>query len=80
MYVLATVASRPRPCGPGTLDTGQALAFMGTENVTYGIDRIVAIHEDGRGFVWHQINECGEEVFDGNAPPEGCPTPPQRTE
>ncbi|NNL19526.1 MAG: histidine kinase, partial [Boseongicola sp.] len=33
------------------LATGEALAFMGTENVTYGIDRIVAIHEDGRGFV-----------------------------
>ncbi len=62
------------------LDTGTAFAFMGTENVTYGIDRIVAIHENGRGFVWHQINECGEEVFDGNAPPEGCPTPPERTE
>ena len=58
---------------------GDALAFMGTSNVIYGIDRIVAVHTDGRGFVWHQINECGEEVFDGNAPPEGCPTPPERT-
>ncbi len=62
------------------LDTGQALAFMGTPNVTYGIDRIVAVHEDGRGFVWHQINACGEVVFDGNAPPEGCPPRPERTE
>ena len=62
------------------LETGEALAFMGTENVTFGIDRIVAIQEDGRGFVWHQINACGEEVFDGNAAPEGCPTPPERTE
>lgn len=61
------------------IETGGAVAFMGTENITYGIDRIVAIREDGRGFVWHQINECGEEVFDGNAPPENCPTPPERT-
>lgn len=62
------------------LESGAALAFMGTENVTYGIDRIVAVHEDGRGFVWHQINACGEEVFDGNAPPDGCPPVPERTE
>ena len=41
------------------LETGRALAFLGTENVQYGIDQIVAIHEDGRGFVWHQINRCG---------------------
>ncbi len=62
------------------IDDGEALAFLGTANVTYGIDRIVAVHQDGRGFVWHQINACGEEVFDGNAPPEGCPPLPERTE
>jgi len=62
------------------LETGDALAFLGTANVTYGIDRIVAVHQDGRGFVWHQINACGEEVFNGNAAPEGCPPIPERTE
>ncbi|MEM9971474.1 MAG: DUF6446 family protein [Pseudomonadota bacterium] len=61
------------------LDTGAALAFLGTFNVHYGIDRIVAVHEDGRGWAWHQINHCGEEVFDGNPPPEGCPPVPERT-
>ena len=50
-----------------------AIAFMGIENVEYGIDRIVAIYPDGRGFAWHQINACGEVVFDGNTPPDDCP-------
>lgn len=59
------------------LEEGTALAFLGTFNVIYGIDRIVAVHDDGRGWVWHQINECGEEVFDGNPPPEGCPPVPE---
>ncbi len=61
------------------LEDGTALAFMGTENIVYGFDRVVAVGDDGRGFVWHQINHCGAEVFDGNPPPEGCPTPPERT-
>jgi len=59
------------------LEDGRALAFLGQRDVQYGIDRIVAITEDGRGYVWHQINRCGEVVFDGNPLPEGCPTPPE---
>lgn len=59
------------------LQDGTALAFLGTKDVEYGIDRIVAITEDGRGYVWQQINECGEVVFDGNPVPEECPTPPE---
>ncbi len=58
------------------LEEGRALAFLGTENIEYGIDRIVAIHEDGRGWVWHQINRCGAIVFDGRHAPDDCPTPP----
>ncbi|MDJ1016599.1 MAG: DUF6446 family protein [Paracoccaceae bacterium] len=61
------------------LETGEAIAFLGTENIVYGIDRLVAVDGDGRGFVWHQINRCGEEVFDGKPAPEGCPPPPERT-
>lgn len=56
----------------------EAIAFLGVENITYGIDRIVAIYPDGRGYAWHQINACGEVVFDGEPAPEGCPTPPER--
>lgn len=60
------------------LQTGTAIAFMGTENITYGIDRVVAVFPDGRAFAWHQINSCGEVVFDGNPAPEGCPPAPER--
>mgnify|MGYP001816138223 CR=1 FL=1 len=60
------------------LEDGTAIAFLGTSNVIYGFDRVVAVTEDGRGYVWHQINECGEKVFDGDPPPEGCPPPPAR--
>ena len=59
------------------LQDGRALAFMGTENIKYGIDRVVAVDEDGRGFVWHQINRCGAIVFDGRPAPDDCPKPPE---
>jgi hypothetical protein len=58
------------------LEEGRALAFMGTENIRYGIDRIIAVMPDGRGFVWHQINRCGDVVFDGQPAPADCPPPP----
>jgi hypothetical protein len=57
--------------------SGDAIAFMGVENVEYGIDRIVAIYPGGRGYAWHQINACGEVVFDGNRPPDDCPPLPE---
>ena len=60
------------------LERGEATAFLGVENVTYGIDRVVAVFPDGRAFAWHQINPCGEVVFDGNPAPEGCPPAPER--
>lgn len=60
------------------LESGVALAFMGIENVTYGIDRVIAVYPDGKAYAWHQINECGEVVFDGQRPPETCPPVPER--
>ena len=59
------------------LRNGGARAFLGRENVIYGIDRVVAVTADGRGFVWHQINRCGKIVFDGHPVPEDCPAPPE---
>ena len=59
------------------LEQGTALAFLGEKNIQYGIDRIVVITEDGRGYAWQQINSCGEVMFDGEPVPEGCPTPPE---
>ncbi|MEM8980454.1 MAG: DUF6446 family protein, partial [Pseudomonadota bacterium] len=58
------------------LEIGDALAFLSVENVIYGIDRVIAVYPDGRGYAWHEINACGEVVFDGNPVPEGCPEPP----
>lgn len=55
------------------LEDGAAIAFVSAENISYGVDRIVAVMPDGRGFVWHQLNECGEAVFAGDNTPEGCP-------
>ena len=59
------------------LASGVALAFLGTPNVQYGIDRVVAVYPDGKAFAWHQINHCGEVVFDGNPAPEDCPPAPE---
>lgn len=58
------------------IESGDAIAFMGTENIAYGIDRVLAVYADGRAFAWHQINMCGSTVFDGEPAPEGCPPAP----
>ncbi len=55
------------------LADGSARAFLGRKNVAYGVDRIVAITDDGRGFVWHQLNNCGEVAYDGTQIGEDCP-------
>ena len=58
------------------LEDGTAVAFLSVRDITWGVDRVAAVLPDGRGFVWHQINRCGSEVFDGNPVPEGCPPRP----
>ena len=50
---------------------------MGVENISYGIDQVVAVFPDGRGYVWHQINPCGSVVFNGDPAPAGCPPVPE---
>lgn len=59
------------------LEQGQAVAFLGEKNITYGIDRVIAVFDDGRAFAWNQINACGAVVFRGEPAPEGCPPPPE---
>lgn len=58
------------------LEQGTALAFMGQKNVHYGVDRIVAITQDGRGFAWNELNDCGEKAYDGTVVGEECPPYP----
>ncbi len=60
------------------LKTGQAQAYMSAKNIHYGVDRIVVIAEDGRGFVWHSLNNCGEKAYDGTVVGEECPPRPQQ--
>lgn len=62
------------------LESGDAIGFLGQENIEYGIDRVVAVMVDGRGYIWHQINACGAAFFDGDPLPDGCPPAPERTE
>ncbi len=60
------------------LESGAAKAYLGEQNVTFGIDRIIALFPDGMGYSWHQINACGEVAFDGGPLPPGCPPAPER--
>ncbi|WP_300039143.1 DUF6446 family protein [uncultured Roseobacter sp.] len=57
------------------LQAGTALAFLGEKNVAFGVDRIVAITEDGRGYIWHELNDCGAKAYDGTVVGEECPKP-----
>lgn len=58
------------------LDAGTALAFLGGKNVDFGVDRIVVITEDGRGYSWHELNDCGDKAYDGTIIGEECPARP----
>lgn len=39
------------------LESGEALAFISEPEIADGVDRIVALYDDGRAFVWHQLND-----------------------
>ena len=45
----------------GDLEAGRAVAFLSQADITPGIDRVVAIYPDGRGYAWHQLNETAEK-------------------
>jgi hypothetical protein len=55
------------------LKSGTATAFLGQKNIHFGVDRIVAITQDGRGYIWHELNDCGEKAYDGTVTGEECP-------
>lgn len=63
------------------IKAGTATVFLGTKNIAYGVDRVIAITDDGRGYVWHDLNNCGEKAYDGTVVGEECPPRPdtQRT-
>ena len=59
------------------LHSDKAVAFLGQKNIQYGIDRVIAVFDDGRAYAWNQMNHCGEVVFNGEPAPKGCPPPPE---
>ncbi len=65
------------PALAAEIKAGTALTFLGAKNIHYGVDRIVAITEDGRGYVWHDLNACGEKAYDGTVVGEECPPRPE---
>lgn len=58
------------------LEAGTATAFLSVKNISYGVDRIVAITETGQGFAWHELNNCGKKAYDGTVVGETCPPRP----
>jgi len=59
-----------------SLKAGTAATFISHKNIAYGVDRVVAITSDGRGFAWHTLNDCGAKDYDGTVVGETCPPPP----
>ena len=68
------------PAIAGALEAGEARAFVVTKNIHYGVDRIVAITALGRGYIWHDLNDCGEKAYDGTVVGEECPPRPEEAE
>lgn len=58
------------------LKAGTATAFLSHKNIAYGVDRVVALTADGRGYSWHVFNNCGDKDYDGTVTGEECPPPP----
>jgi hypothetical protein len=53
--------------------SGEARAFTAYENAAYGVDRVIALARDGRGWAWHELNDCGDRAYDGTPVGEACP-------
>ena len=59
----------------GMIEAGDAVVLTGQRNLEFGIDRVVAITRDGRGYVWHDVNDCGDKLYDGSPKGTDCPEP-----
>ncbi len=58
------------------IESGALTVYLGEKNIFYGVDRVVGIGADGRGWVWHELNECGHKEYDGTVVGEECPARP----
>ncbi|KPD13116.1 DUF6446 family protein [Phaeobacter sp. 11ANDIMAR09] len=61
----------------GALKEDRATAFVAVKNIFYGVDRIVAVTDQGLGYAWHELNACGQKAYDGTVVGEACPPRPQ---
>jgi Family of unknown function (DUF6446) len=41
------------------LEKGEALAFLSEPEIHPGVDRVVAVFDDGRAYAWHQMRAAG---------------------
>ncbi|MCR8550700.1 DUF6446 family protein [Salipiger sp. P9] len=55
------------------IETGEAHVYTAQRNIEYGIDRVIAVTGDGQGYIWEEINECGDKAYDGTPLGEDCP-------
>lgn len=39
------------------LESGEAIALLGLAGIHEGVDRVVAVFDDGRAFSWHQLSK-----------------------
>ncbi|WP_027259826.1 DUF6446 family protein [Leisingera aquimarina] len=59
------------------LADGSAKSFLSVKNISFGVDRVVAVTDEGRGYVWHELNKCGQKAYDGTVVGEECPARPE---
>lgn len=55
------------------IEAGTIRVFLAHKNIAYGVDRVVAIAPDGRGWAWEELNDCGRKAYDGTPVGEACP-------
>jgi len=55
------------------IQSGAAEVLISTENEPFGFTTYIASYDDGRGYLWRQINDCGTAQFSGEPLPQGCP-------
>ncbi|WP_102222699.1 DUF6446 family protein [Acidimangrovimonas sediminis] len=81
-----TTAPRHFTCfNPARIDAAlkahTAIAFLGQPatpaDAAYGVDRVVAVTNDGQAYAWSQLNRCGVAAYNARPVPEGCPPVPE---
>ncbi len=49
------------PALGAALKSGEAIAFLGEAGIHDGVDRVVAVFDDGRAYAWHQLNDTWQD-------------------